>query len=104
MMGPGLPMLLVSIICCTSCKYHCVGEVASNFYCMAIAAEPSLPSGLPSATDWAAASIAAALETSVNASAVVASAAIAAAVADAANHPRNGHGVNNCLHDDGHLT
>jgi hypothetical protein len=36
---------------------------ASNFYCMAIAAEPSLPSGPPSATDWAAVSVTVASET-----------------------------------------
>jgi hypothetical protein len=36
---------------------------ASNFYCMAIAAEPLLPSGPPSAADWAAVSITVALET-----------------------------------------
>ncbi len=65
---------------------------------MAIAAEPSSPSGLPSATDWAAVSIAAASETSVTASVVVAS----AAVADNDDHPRDGHDVNDFLHDDGH--
>jgi hypothetical protein len=43
---------------------------------MAIAAEPSLPSGLLSAADWAAVSIAAALETRVTAATVVASAAV----------------------------
>ena len=69
---------------------------------MAIAAEPSLPSGPPLAADWVAISVAEALETRVNASAVVASAAVAIAVANAANHPRNGHNVDNCLHDDGH--
>jgi hypothetical protein len=36
---------------------------ASNFYYMAIAAELSSPSVLPSAADWAAVSVAAALET-----------------------------------------
>ncbi len=35
---------------------------ASNFYCMAIAAELSLPSGPPSAADWVAISITVALE------------------------------------------
>jgi hypothetical protein len=69
---------------------------------MAIAAEPSSPSGLPLAADWVAISIAAALETSVTTSAVVASAAVAVAVAINDNHPHNGHNVDNCLHDDGH--
>jgi hypothetical protein len=69
---------------------------------MAIAAEPLSPSGPPSAADWAAISIAAALETSVTASAVVASTAVAVAVPNAADHPRDGHNVDNCLHDDGH--
>ncbi len=77
---------------------------ASNFYCMAIAAEPLSPSGLPSAADWAAVSVAAASETSVIASAIVASAAVAIAIAVANDndHPHDGHDVNNCLHDDGH--
>ncbi len=44
---------------------------ASNFYCMAIATEPSLPSGPPSAADWAAVNIAAALETTRHASGAV---------------------------------
>jgi hypothetical protein len=35
---------------------------ASNFYCMAIAAEPLLPSGPPSAADWAAVSVTVASE------------------------------------------
>jgi hypothetical protein len=69
---------------------------------MAITAEPSLPSGPPSAADWAAVSVAAAMETSVTASAVIASAPIAIAVTNDDNHPRDGHDVNNCLHDDGH--
>jgi hypothetical protein len=75
---------------------------AFNFYCMVIAAEPLSPSGPPLAADWAAISIPAALETSVTASAVVASAAIAIAVTNDDNHPCDGHGVNDCLHDDGH--
>ncbi len=66
---------------------------------MAIAAELSLPSGPPSATDWAAVSIAAALETSVTASAIVASAAVTIAVANDNDHPPNGHNVDNFLHD-----
>jgi hypothetical protein len=69
---------------------------------MAIAAEPSLPSSLPSVADWAAVSVAAALETSITASTVVASAAIAVAVANDDNHPCDGHDVDDCLHDDGH--
>jgi hypothetical protein len=52
---------------------------ASNFYCMTIAAEPSLPSGPLS-------------ETRVTATAAVASAAIS--VANNNNHPCNGHDVN----------
>ncbi len=75
---------------------------ASNFSCMAIAAEPLSPSGPPSAADWAAVSVAAASETSVTASAVVASAAIAIAVAKDNDHPHDGHDVDDCLHDDGH--
>ncbi len=43
---------------------------------MAIAAEPLLPSGPPSAADWAAVNIAAASEMRVNPATVVASAAI----------------------------
>ncbi len=76
---------------------------ASNFYCMAIAAEPSSPSGPPLAADWAAISDAAALETSVTATAVIASAAVAVPVANNNNHPRDGHDVDDCLHDDGHV-
>jgi hypothetical protein len=48
---------------------------------MAIAAKPSLPFGPPSAADWAAISIAAALETRVTTAAVIASTAIAIAIA-----------------------
>jgi hypothetical protein len=62
---------------------------------MAIASEPSLPTGLSSAADRAAVGGAATLETSVTASAVVASAAIAIAIAIAIanddDHPRDGH-------------
>jgi hypothetical protein len=72
---------------------------ASNFYCMAIATEPSSPSSPQSAADWAAISVAAASETSVTASAVVASAAIAITVANDNDHPRDGHDINDCLHD-----
>jgi hypothetical protein len=59
-----------------------VSVMASNFYPMAIAAEPSSPSGPPSAADWAAVSVAAASETRVTAAAAaaVASAAVAVAV------------------------
>jgi hypothetical protein len=62
---------------------------------MAITAEPSLPSGPPSAAAWAAVS-------SVTASAVVASAAVAVAVANDDDHPHDGHNVDDCLRDDGH--
>ncbi len=70
---------------------------ASNFYCMAIAAKPSSPSGPPSAADWAAISVVAALEKRVDAAAVVASAAIA--ITNNNDHPCNGHDVNDHLHD-----
>ena len=50
---------------------------ASNFYCMAIAAEPSSPTGPPLATDWVAVSVAAVLEMGVTTAAIVASAAVA---------------------------
>ncbi len=66
---------------------------ASNFYCMAIAAEPSLPTGLPSVADRAAIGGAAALETGITASTVVASAATAIAIADDDDHPHDGHDV-----------
>jgi hypothetical protein len=68
---------------------------------MAIAAEPSSPSGPPSAADRAAVGGAAASETSVTASAVVASApapvAIAIAIADDDDHPRNGHDADDSI-------
>ena len=64
---------------------------------MAIAAEPSSPSGLPSAADRAAVGGAAASETSVTASAVVASAAIAIAIADDDDHPRDGHDADDSI-------
>jgi hypothetical protein len=63
---------------------------------MVITAEPSLPSGPPSAADWVAISIAVALET---ASAVVASTAVAIPVTNNNDHPCNGHNVDDCLHD-----
>jgi hypothetical protein len=72
---------------------------------MAIAAELLSPSGPPSAADWVAISVPAALETSITASTVVASTAIAVAVAIAVSiakdddHPCNGHDVDDCLHD-----
>ena len=53
-----------------------VSIMASNFYCMVIAAESLSPTGLPSAADWVAVGIAAASETSVTATAIVASAAV----------------------------
>jgi hypothetical protein len=66
---------------------------------MVIAAEPLPPSVPPSAADWAAAGVAAAPETSVTASAIIASTAIAITVANNDDHPRNGHNVDDCLHD-----
>ena len=54
---------------------------ASNFYCMAIAADSSSPTGPPLAADWVAASVAAASETSVTSATVVASAPIATVAA-----------------------
>ncbi len=66
---------------------------------MAIAAKPSSPSGPPSAADWAAVSIAAASETSVDAATVVASAAVAVALTNDDDHPCDGHDVNDRLHD-----
>jgi hypothetical protein len=75
---------------------------AFNFYCTAIAAEPSLPSGPSLATDWAAIGVAAALETSITASAVVASATVPVTTANDDDHPHIGHSVDDCLHDDGH--
>ena len=54
---------------------------ASNFYCMAIAADSSSPTGPPLAADWVAASVAAASETSVTSATVVASAPVATVAA-----------------------
>ncbi len=50
---------------------------ASNFYCMAIAADSSSLTGPPSAADWVAVGVAAELETSITAATVVASTAVA---------------------------
>jgi hypothetical protein len=61
---------------------------------MAIAADSSLPTGPPSATDWVAASVAAASKTST-ATAVIASSAVAVAIANDNNNPCDGHGANN---------
>jgi hypothetical protein len=61
-----------------------------------------LPFGPPPAADWAAVSVAAALETSITTSAVIASTAITVAVTNDDHHPRDGQDVDNCLHDDGH--
>jgi hypothetical protein len=66
---------------------------------MVIATEPSLPSAPPSAADWVAISIAAALESSITAAAVVASAAVTIAITNNNDHPCNGHDVDNCRHD-----
>ncbi len=55
-----------AVIPCDTPEYQCPWFQfyrASNFYCMVIAAEPSLPSRPPSAADWAAVSITVALET-----------------------------------------
>ncbi len=64
---------------------------------MAIVAKPSLPSGPPSAADWAAVSVAAESETRVDAAAIVASAAVAVTNND--DHPCDGHDVDDRLHD-----
>ncbi len=64
---------------------------------MAIAAEPSSPSGPPLVADRAAVGGAAASETSVTVSAVVASAVIALAIVDDDNHPRNGHNADDSI-------
>jgi hypothetical protein len=64
---------------------------------MVIAAKPLLPSGSPSAADWAAVSIAAASERRVGAATIVTSAAIAVTNDD--DHSCNGHDVNDHLHD-----
>jgi hypothetical protein len=64
---------------------------------MAIAAKPLSPSGPPLAADWVAVSVAAALETRVDAAAVVASAAITVTNND--DHPCDGNDLDNCLHD-----
>ena len=69
---------------------------------MTIAAEPLSPFCPPSSADWAAISVAAALETSVTASAIVASAVVAITVANDDDHPQDGHDIDDCLHDDGH--
>jgi hypothetical protein len=71
-------------------KYQCLWFQlyrASNFYCMAIATEPSSPSGLPSAADcWVRVSFAVALEMSLTAAtAAVADTIITAADAVAIN-------------------
>ncbi len=63
-----------AVISCQTPEYQCLWFQfyrASNFYCMAIAAEPSSPSRPPSVADWAAVSIAAALETRVTAAAAI---------------------------------
>jgi hypothetical protein len=55
-----------AVIPCDTPEYQCPWFQfyrASNFYCMAIAAEPSLPSGPPSAADWVAVSVTVASET-----------------------------------------
>jgi hypothetical protein len=66
---------------------------------MAIAAKPLSPSGSTSAADWAAVSVAAALETRVDAAAVIASAAVTITATNDDDHPCDGHDVDNRLHD-----
>ena len=61
--------------------------------------EPLSPSGPPLVTDWAAVSVTAASETSVTATAVVASAAVAVAITNEDDHLRDGHGMDDRLHD-----
>ncbi len=54
-----------AVIPCDTPEYLCPWFQfyrASNFYCMAIAAEPLLPSGPPSAADWGALSVTVASE------------------------------------------
>jgi hypothetical protein len=63
---------------------------ASNFYCMAIAPESLLPTGLPSAADWVAVGVTAALEMIVTAAAAIASAAIAVCHASAESSSPSG--------------
>ncbi len=99
---PSIDSSHIAVVSRNTPEYQCLWFQfyrASNFYCMAIAAEPSSPSGPPSVADRAAVSGAAASETSVTASAVVASApvAIAIAIADDDDHPRNGHDADNCI-------
>ncbi len=89
-----------AVILCQTPEYQCLWFQfyrASNFYCMAIAAKPSSPSGPPSAAEWAAISIAAASETRVNAATVVASTTVAITNDD--DYPCNGHDINDRLHD-----
>jgi hypothetical protein len=91
-----------AVILCHIPEYQCLWFQfyrASNFKCMAITTEPSSPSGPPSAADWAVISIAAALETSVTTTAVVAFATVAVTLTNDDDHPRNGHNIDNCLHD-----
>ncbi len=66
---------------------------------MAIAAEPSSPSGSPLAADREAVSVDAVLEMSITVTAIVASAAVAVAITKDNYHPRNGHDINDRLHD-----
>jgi hypothetical protein len=64
--GPSRDSPHRAVIPCDMPEYQCPWFQfyrASNFYCMAIAAEPLLPSGPPLATDWAAVSVTVALET-----------------------------------------
>jgi hypothetical protein len=72
---------------------------ASIFYCMATSPDSLLPSGLPSAADWATIGVATASKSSVTATATIASAAITVVITNKDNHLCNGHGVDDCLHD-----
>ena len=76
----------LGLVSCNTPEYQCLWFQfyrAFNFYCMAIAADSSSPTGLPLAADWVAAGVAAASETSVTAAAIVASATVAVCNASA---------------------
>ncbi len=80
------PLDPLAVISRNTPEYQCLWFQfywASNFYCMAIAADSLPPTGSPSAADWVAAGVAAASETSVTAATDVASAPVATVVAAA---------------------
>jgi hypothetical protein len=91
----------IAVISRNTPEYQCLWfqfYKASNFYCMAIAADSLPPTCPPSAADWVAASVAAALETSIPA-AVVASAPVAViAAADSIITAANATAVNAVNH------